>query len=114
MAQIELNPPKITLAFNPARTLVGVFRSIRSAAEMVGGHPQAISNACTGKVITSSGYYWRHENDEVSVEFEDIGVLSLEEYDHLCHEQRKYLKSKNIKGRRTIPLKNTNNGKAKI
>lgn len=106
MSKINLPKSKRVLAFNPARVLVGVFRSGRAAAELAQCQAQAISNACNGKVITAVGYYWRHEHPEVEIEITDIGELSLEEYDDLCNVKRKYISSRDIKGKRVLPLKN--------
>lgn len=106
MAKINLPKAKRVLAFNSARILVGVFRSGRAAAELSTGQAQAISNACTGKVTTAMGYYWRHEHPEVELEMSDIGSLKIEEYDELCNEEREYKSSRDIKGKRVLPLKN--------
>lgn len=109
MANLNLPSAKRVLAFNASRVLIGVFRSVRSAAEMTQGQAQSISKAAIGKANTTMGYYWRHEHDDVEVEMSDVGTLSIEEYDDLCGVTRKYLNSRNIKGKRTLGVKNTRN-----
>lgn len=106
MGQLILPESKKVLAFNPARILVGVFRSVRAAAEMSGGSAQGVSNASVGRSATSVGYYWRHEHEDVEIEIIDIGELRLEEYDKLCGSKREYISSRDIRGKRILGLKN--------
>jgi len=106
MTGLNLPESKIVLAFNPARILVGVFKSVRAAAELTASMPQGISNTCNGKVYTAAGFYWRHMHPDVEIETSDIGVLRIEEYDKLCGIDREYLPSRKIKGKRTLSLKN--------
>ena len=49
MKRSPFHKPKPVLIFNGAYVLVGITRSIRSASEISGGNPQAISFACTGR-----------------------------------------------------------------
>lgn len=102
---MKLPNSKKVLAFNPARTLVAVFRSVRAAAEISKSQPQAISNCCNGKVITASGYYWRHLPVDIDLEGDDIGSLTLKEFDELAGIQREYVDTRKIR-KRVIKFKN--------
>ena len=74
-----LKEPKQVLVFNAAQVLIAITRSVRSAYELTGGNLQAISFACTGRFISTGGFY-----------FSDIGNLKLSDYDQLCGVTRKY------------------------
>lgn len=81
---------KQVLVFNRARTLIAVFRSIRSAAMAIHCNPTGVSFACIGRAISSGGFYFRHLHPDVYVEIDDLDKLSLEEYDRLCNNNRQY------------------------
>lgn len=82
--------PKKVLVFNGNRTLIAIVRSVRAAAEFSKGNMQAIANACSGKFISSNGFYFRHFDPNVLVEMDDIDTLKLHEYDDLCGVEREY------------------------
>ena len=81
---------KRVLAFNRARTLIAVFRSVRSAGLAMKTSPQSISNAASGASITSCSLYWRIEHPEFEIEMTDLGSLTLSAYDKMCVEKREY------------------------
>ncbi len=84
-------PAKQVLVFNGAKLLLGIVRSVRGAAELTGANLQAVSFACTGRIISSNGFYYRHVHPNVSIEMEDLGTLRLRDYDELCGDTtRKY------------------------
>lgn len=85
-----LKDPKQVLVFNPAGTLIAIIRSVRSAYELTSGNLQAISFACTGRFISTGGFYFRHVDPNVEIEMSDLGTLKIEEYDRLCGVTRKY------------------------
>lgn len=82
--------PKQVLIFNNAKVLVGIVRSLHSAADLTLCNLQAISFCCTGKYIMTGGFYFRHINPKILIEIEDLDNLKLEEYDKMCGEKRKY------------------------
>lgn len=85
-----LKEPKQVLVFNAAQVLIEITRSVRSAYELTGGNLQAISFACTGRFISTGGFYFRHVSPHVEIEMSDIGNLKLPDYDQLCGVTRKY------------------------
>lgn len=86
----KFKQPKIVLIFNGAEVLIGVMRSLHSAAQFSGGNIQAISFCCSGRYISTGGYYFRYAHPDVEVSFEDLDTLKLKEYDDLCGEIRRY------------------------
>lgn len=97
--------PKQVLIFNRARTLIAVFRSIRSAAIVTYCNSQAISFACTGRAMSSGGFYFRHLHPDVYIEIDDLDRLSLEEYDRLCNNNRQYHTGKEMVRRAESDIK---------
>ena len=85
-----LKDAKQVLVFNGAQVLVGIVRSVRSTYELTNGNLQAISFACTGRLISTGGFYFRHVHPDIEIEISDIGTLKLQDYDKMCGETRKY------------------------
>lgn len=81
---------KRVLVFNGARVLVAIVRSLQTVSDLTGKSPQSISMACTGKYVSTGGFYFRHASKNVEIEEDDIGKLKLADYDNLCGEERKY------------------------
>lgn len=90
MGRNSFKPAKHVLVFNGAKTLVAKVSSLQSTAKIFFTTPQAISFACSGKYISSSSFYFRHENENIQIEDEDFGKLNLLEYDKMCGEKRRY------------------------
>lgn len=90
MRKSNFKEPKHVLIFNAAKVLIAITRSLHSAAQLTLGNVQAISFCCTGKYVTSGGYYFRHVHPNVLIELEDLDNLKLEEYDVMCGEKRIY------------------------
>lgn len=90
MRRSKFKRPKMVLIFNRAQVLIAVTRSLHSAAELTKGNLQPISFCCTGKYVSSGGFYFRHLHDDVEIEMSDLGTLMVQEYDELCGEKRIY------------------------
>jgi hypothetical protein len=90
MRKSKFKEPKNVLVFNGARVLIAVVRSLHSASVFSGGNLQAISFCCTGKYISTGGFYFRHVHPEIEIEIGDLDNLKLEDYDNLCGEERRY------------------------
>lgn len=89
MSKAELeNGPKRVLQFNSTKKLVAVFSSLTAAAKTLEVSPAAVHYACSGKRISCKGAYFRSLNDNIELEWEDLGALTLQEYDDLCGEKR--------------------------
>lgn len=112
MTPKSFSHPKKVLAFNGAQTLIAIFRSLHTASDIAGCNLQALSFCCTGKYISTAGLYFRHMNDDVIIEIEDIGTLQLQEYDKLCGTNRRYHNMKVMaKKRKVSQAKNTTSAK---
>lgn len=78
------NPTKI-LAFDNRLKLAAIYGSYNIAERMTGIPHQRLLKACKGVVVAVNKYYWREleDNDEEAmiVESEDLGNLSLLDYD---------------------------------
>lgn len=62
--------------------------SVNEATKYSGLKPGNISKACTGVLISNGMYYFRYINNDVEIEFTDVGLLKLDEYDQLCGIKR--------------------------
>lgn len=93
-------PSKQVLVFNGAYVLVGIVRSLHTAADFSGINLQAISFACTGKYVASGGFYFRHAHPDVEIELSDIDSLKLQEYDRLCGISRRYFSTREMAHKR--------------
>lgn len=82
--------PKKVLVFNGAQVLIAIFRSLHSASELSGNNLQAISFSCTGKYISSGGFYYRHLHPEIKFRDNCLNNLKLRDYDEMCGETRRY------------------------
>lgn len=90
MKRSKFKEPKAVLVFNGTKILIGILRSINSASQLSGNSAQSISFACTGKYISTGGFYYRHLHQDIEVTFDDVDNLNLIDYDEMCGEKRKY------------------------
>jgi hypothetical protein len=110
MRRSKFKEPKIVLVFNGARVLFAIVRSLHSASEFSGCNLQAISFSCTGKYVSTGGYYYRHVHPDVEIETNDLDNLTLEEYDKMCGYERKYHTAKQMaKKRKSFKQKRKSN-----
>ncbi len=73
--------PKMVLAFGSNLILKAVFHSLNSAEALVGVAHQQLCNAISGERISAKGFYWREVDEKWEIEQDDIGTLSLLDYD---------------------------------
>lgn len=73
--------PKMIMAFGGNLMLKAVFHSINLAESISGVAHQQLCNAINGKRISAKGFYWRVTDPNWEIEQDDIGTLSLIEYD---------------------------------
>ena len=97
--------PKQVLIFNNARILVAIVRSLHSASELTFCNLQAISFCCTGKYISTGGYYFRHVNPDILIELDDLDNLDLKKYDEMCGENRKYYSIRELARKKELSKK---------
>ena len=92
--------PKQVLLFNHMRKLTAIFKSMQSCAEITGTSVKTVSRACKGEYAQAAGFYFRKLHPDVEVVTEDLDALSLEAYDELCGEVRRYLPGSRVKAYR--------------
>ena len=74
---------KMVLIFNSDGRLQASAKSVNSAARLTKNTPQAVSQACTGKLMSSKSMYYRFFDKLIEIEESDHGSLSVQEYDQL-------------------------------
>ena len=99
LAERFQNPARI-LAFDSCLKLAAVFSSYNAVERITGKKHQSILKCCDGRNISCLGFYWRELSPELVVDIdEDIGRLTLLEYDRAVGEDRKiYATSKMVRG----------------
>ncbi len=100
--QSSFRKPKMVFIFNEHRILTFVAKSLYSASEAFRISAQTISLCCTGKRISSNGFYFRHSHPNIRIDiYEDVDKLTLEEYDQLCGVNKRYHSTREMKKRKT-------------
>lgn len=90
MTQIDLNnAPATVVVFDTAYTLVAIFKSISEAAMLTGILRQSLIKAIYGETISVNKRYWRTVPQDFQIEPDDIGRLTLFEFDEEIGEDRK-------------------------
>lgn len=85
----DLPEPQKVLMFNARHTLVALFSSQSEAAKATGISSQAVHFACSGRNISSGGYYFRNYNPAFVIDHTDFGVMTVEKYDEACGYTRR-------------------------
>ena len=80
----KLRNARRVLAFNQMKRLIGIFQSLNATAQAFGTNVQNIAYVCSGKMISSRKHYFRYLLDDIEVTTDDLGVLTVNEYDELC------------------------------
>lgn len=91
-----INQPTTLAAFDSSYTLTAVFRSVSEAAYLTGALRQSLIKAAYGDIISVNGRYWRVVPPDFMIEPDDIGNLSLFEFDEAVGEDRKIYGSKKM------------------
>ena len=90
MTQPEINNnPTTIVAFDASYTLVAIFKSISEAATLTGAIRQSLIKAAYGDIISVNKRYWRVVPPDIQIEPDDIGKLTLFEFDAEIGEDRK-------------------------
>lgn len=115
MKRTVFKESKVVLIFNGAQMLISIFRSLHSASEFSGLNLQAISFCCTGKYVSSGGFYFRHLHPEIIIGLNDLNKLNLTDYDKMCGETRKYHSVREMaKKRKLKEIKGNNKNKTDV
>lgn len=90
MAQLETsNSPTTIVAFDATYMLVAIFKSISEAAALTGTLRQSLIKAAYGDIISVNKRYWRVVPPDFQIEPDDIGSLTLFDFDTAIGEDRK-------------------------
>lgn len=90
MTQQETNNNPTTLvAFDNSYMLVAIFKSISEAATLTGAIRQSLIKAAYGQIISVNKRYWRVVPPDFQIEPDDIGQLTLFDFDAAVGEDRK-------------------------
>ena len=90
MTQPEINnKPTTIVAFDASYVLVAIFKSISEAATLTGTIRQSLIKAAYGYIISVNKRYWRVVPPDFQIEPDDVGHLTLFEFDAAIGEDRK-------------------------
>jgi hypothetical protein len=91
----------MVFVFNEHRILTGIMKSLYATSQAYRISAQTVSMCCTGRRISSNGYYFRHSDEGVRIDlYADIDNLTLEEYDELCGMDKRYHSTGEMKKRK--------------
>ena len=83
------NKPTTLVAFDASYTLVAIFKSISEAAALTGTVRQSLIKAAYGDIISVNKRYWRVVPSDFQIEPDDVGQLTLFDFDAAIGEDRK-------------------------
>ena len=90
MTQPEVNnKPTTIVAFDSSYVLVAIFKSISEAATLTNTVRQSLIKAAYGDIISVNKRYWRAVPTDFQIEPDDVGKLTLFEFDAAVGEDRK-------------------------
>ena len=83
--------------------LAAIFSSLSMAAEILGVTPQVLRKACKGDVVAVKKLYIRDVPDEIIIDFDDIGVLRLTDFDGVFGKDYPIYLTAEMKPKQIIP-----------
>lgn len=86
--EINNNPTQI-VAFDSTYVLSAMFKSISEAATLTKTLRQSLIKAAYGDIISVNGKYWRVVPSDFQIEPDDLGNLTLFEFDSAIGVDRK-------------------------
>lgn len=90
MTQQEVNnKPTTIVAFDSSYILVAIFKSISEAATLTNTIRQSLIKAAYGSIISVNKRYWRVAPPDFQIEPDDLGKLTLFEFDEAVGDDRK-------------------------
>lgn len=90
------NKPTTIVAFDSSYVLVAIFRSISEAATLTNTIRQSLIKAAYGDIISVNKRYWRVVPPDFQIEPDDVGKLTLFEFDDAIGEDRKIYATKKM------------------
>lgn len=89
MQQEVNNKPTTIVAFDSSYILVAIFKSISEAATLTNTIRQSLIKAAYGSIISVNKRYWRVVPPDFQIEPDDVGKLTLFEFDEAVGDDRK-------------------------
>lgn len=90
MTQQEVNnKPTTIVAFDSSYILAAIFKSISEAATLTNTIRQSLIKAAYGSIISVNKRYWRVVPPDFQIEPDDVGKLTLFEFDEAVGDDRK-------------------------
>lgn len=90
MTQQEVNnKPTTIVAFDSSYILAAIFKSISEAATLTNTIRQSLIKAAYGSIISVNKRYWRVVPPDFQIEPDDLGKLTLFEFDEAVGDDRK-------------------------
>lgn len=96
------NLPSTLIAFDSSYRLCAIFRSIAEAASLTGALRQSLIKAAYGTVVSVNKHYWRVVPHDFEIEPDDIGVLSIFDFDAEMGEDRRIYPTKEMARKSSI------------
>lgn len=104
-SQIKSNPVRRILVFDASKKLSFIAQSQVKLAKILGVKTPTVKAACDGNAIQTRGYYLRWWDPEIEINvMEELGKLTLKEYDGLLGVERKVYRDRNMT-RKSLRLK---------
>ena len=102
---IKSNPVHRILVFDASKKLSFIAQSQVKLAKILGVKTPTVKAACDGNAIQTRGYYLRWWDPEIEINvMEELGELTLKEYDGLLGVERKVYRDRNMT-RKSLRLK---------
>lgn len=102
---IKSNPVRRILVFDASKKLSFIAQSQVKLAKILGVKTPTVKAACDGNAIQTRGYYLRWWDPEIEINvMEELGELTLKEYDGLLGVERKVYRDRNMT-RKSLRLK---------
>lgn len=97
-----MNKPKTPriIVFNNQKRCVALYHSAYAAARSLGGVVASVTSACKGSIITYKRQYFRRIPENVEVTLDDLGTLTLTEFDSLCGAEMRVWKTGRLSSER--------------
>lgn len=102
---IKSNPVRRILVFDASKKLSFIAQSQIKLAKILGVKTPTVKAACDGNAIQTRGYYLRWWDPEIEINvMEELGELTLKEYDSLLGVERKVYRDRKMT-RKSLRLK---------
>lgn len=90
MAPGQTKDTRRILVFSPLKKFIAVFASQLQAARVLGVRTPTVKAACNGEAISTCNLYLRWWDPKIEIDVDqELGELTLREYDQLCGVQRR-------------------------